>query len=225
MPYQLLILDCDGVLVDSERLSHEVLVAMLAEEGLAMDMETAYGHFRGRTLDQCRETITRLLGRRLRASFEGDFRDRSAEAFRLRLTAVPGVEAALDRISLPSCVVSNGAVEKMRLTLGITGLLPRFDGRLFSGADLGKPKPLPDVFLHAARHFGVRPSDCVVVEDSGTGVRAAVSAHMTVFGYTALTPPAELLEAGARAVFASMEELPGLIQAGQGGSDTGIGGS
>lgn len=211
MPYKLLILDCDGVLVDSERISHEVLLGLLGEAGLSMDLPTAYGHFRGRTMQQCLGTIAQLLGRQPDSEFERDFRERSATAFQSRLTAVPGVEAALDRIQLPCCVVSNGQLEKMRLTLGITGLLRRFEGKLFSSADVGKPKPAPDVLLYAATRFGVAAADCVVVEDSGTGVRAAVAARMTVFGYAALTPARELLEAGAQAVFASMGELPSLI--------------
>src|SRR5690606_23654356 len=121
----------------------------------------------------------------------------------------------LDRITLPRCVASSGDHEKMRFTLGITGLWSRFEGRIFSVTEVKNPKPAPDVFLYAASRCGVAPADCAVVEDTPTGVAAAVAAGMTVLGYSALTPAHRLLAAGAHHVFDRMSDLPGLLKAPQ----------
>jgi HAD superfamily hydrolase (TIGR01509 family) len=120
------------------------------------------------------------------------------------------VVSALDRIDVPVCVASNGNHEKMRLTLSLTGLLPRFEGRMFSVTEVERGKPDPDLFLHAARRMGCAPRSCAVVEDSVFGVRAACAAGMAAYGYAGETEPAALAAAGAR-VFRNMEELPGLL--------------
>jgi HAD superfamily hydrolase (TIGR01509 family) len=131
-----------------------------------------------------------------------------------KLTAVPGIEAALDEIRLPYCVASSGDHDKMRTTLGITKLLPRFDGKLYSVTEVAKGKPHPDVFLYAAEKHGAQPSFCVVIEDTPTGVMAGIAAGMTVYGYAALTPAYRLLEAGAHGTFTDMALLPSLIERG-----------
>jgi HAD superfamily hydrolase (TIGR01509 family) len=130
-------------------------------------------------------------------------------AFETELAPVPGVVQALDAIALESCVASSGPPEKIRWTLGHTGLLDRFEGRIFSATEVEHGKPAPDLFLHAAATMGWEPGDCAVVEDSGAGVQAALAAGMTPFGYAAVTPAAQL--EGAR-VFTAMAELPGLLQ-------------
>jgi beta-phosphoglucomutase-like phosphatase (HAD superfamily) len=99
----------------------------------------------------------------------------------------------------------------MQTTLGITGLLPQFRGKMYSVTEVAQSKPFPDVFLHAARQQGVAPADCAVIEDTPTGVRAGVAAGMTVFGYCALTPKQRLIDAGAHHTFDRMRDLPGLI--------------
>ncbi len=203
----LLIFDCDGVLVDSERLAHEVLLQMLAEAGITMTLQQAYDRFMGASDEKC----VALLHDLLRTAPPADCMRRHAErcfaAFRDGLSAVDGVAPLLDALTLPYCVASNGPREKMRFTLGHTGLLPRFEGRLFSAQDVERPKPAPDLFLHAARTLGAAPARCVVVEDSPTGVAAARAAGMTVYGYAAMTDAARLLAAGAHRTFSHMNEL------------------
>ncbi len=130
-------------------------------------------------------------------------------AFETELRPVPGIAAALDAITLPNCVASSASIEKMRVTLGQTGLWDRFEGRIFSATEVEHGKPAPDLFLHAASSMGWEPADCAVVEDSPAGVKAGLAAGMTVFGYAGTTPAA-LLE-GAR-VFTDMAELPALLQ-------------
>ena len=147
---ELVILDCDGVLVDSEPLSNRVLAALLTEIGLPTSYEDSVRDYMGRSLDACLERIEARLGRPPPADFAERLEERSFAAFRGGLEAVPGVEGALDRIDLPTCVASSGAHEKMRLTLGLVGLLGRFEGRLFSASDVARGKPDPALFLHAA---------------------------------------------------------------------------
>lgn len=202
----LLIFDCDGVLVDSERLAHEVLLQMLAEAGVRMSLQEAYERFMGASNDKCVDILHQLLDAPP-ADFMPRFGDRCFAAFREGLRAVDGVAALLDALALPYCVASNGPREKMRFTLGHTGLLPRFEGRLFSAQDVERPKPAPDLFLHAARTLGAVPARCIVVEDSPTGVAAARAAGMTVYGYAAMTDAARLTAAGAHRTFGHMREL------------------
>ncbi|MDO4640128.1 MAG: HAD family hydrolase [Neisseria sp.] len=214
-PFQLVIFDCDGVLVDSERIAHQVLADMLRECGLDLDLATMFNHFIGLSMAQSMAKIEKLLGKAPPEAFEANFRQRTNAALAEEVLPVVGIEAALDVIGLPYCVASSGDFAKMRTTLGKTGLLPRFEGRMFSVTQVAAPKPAPDVFLLAAKTIGVPPESCAVVEDSPTGVRAAVAAGMTVFGYCALTPPSKLLDAGATRVFNDMHKLPHLIQAGR----------
>jgi HAD superfamily hydrolase (TIGR01509 family) len=212
MSFELLILDCDGVLVDSERLSHQVIVELLGEAGVKLSLEEAFELFLGKSTAQSIDIVASLLNHAVAASFMEDYRNRVRQAFKTSLHAVPGIEAALDQIRLPYCVASSGELEKMRLTLGITGLLSRFEGKLTSVTEVARPKPAPDVYLLAAAKSGVAPPRCVVVEDSPTGVAAGVAAGMTVLGYSALTPATLLLEAGAHRAFATMAVLPALIE-------------
>ena len=211
----LVIFDCDGVLVDSEPLSNAIFAGMLNELGLAVTLDDMYTWFLGRSMPQCMAKVHALLGHARPDGFLDEYRRRAFEAFHRDLKAVSGIPAVLDELDakgLPYCVASSGEPEKMRETLGATGLLPRFEGRLFSVVEVENPKPEPDVFLHAAHRMGARPGRCVVVEDTPTGVTAGVRAGMTVFGYAALTPAHRLVEAGAHRVFADMGELAGMIR-------------
>jgi HAD superfamily hydrolase (TIGR01509 family) len=153
------------------------------------------------------------LGRALPSEFETAFWTRLDAALRAELVAVPGIHAALDAISTPTCVASSGRIDKMRVTLGITGLYERFAGRIYSAADVARAKPFPDLFLHAAAQMRVAPPRCAVVEDSPRGVQAGIAAGMCVFGYAARTDARELAAAGAL-VFTDMAELPGLTSRG-----------
>jgi HAD superfamily hydrolase (TIGR01509 family) len=127
------------------------------------------------------------------------------------LQPVDGVVEALDRIEEPICVASSGTHERIRFTLGLTGLIDRFDGRIFSVDDVTNGKPAPDLFLHAARTLGVEPTRCAVVEDSTYGVEAARAAGMRAFGYAGGVTPAARLEGQATVVFDDMRDLPALL--------------
>jgi HAD superfamily hydrolase (TIGR01509 family) len=212
-PYQLVIFDCDGVLVDSERITNQVFAELLGEVGLAFTLEDMFEHFVGHSMAQCLDKITALLGKPPPADFVATYRARTRRALETDLRPVPGIAEALEQITIPWCVASSGEHEKMRLTLGVTGLLPRFEGKLFSVTEVERPKPAPDVFLYAASCCRVAPIDCAVVEDTPTGVEAAVAAGMTVFGYAALTPRRRLHRAGAHHLFEHMSELPRLLSA------------
>jgi len=126
--------------------------------------------------------------------------------------AIDGIETVLETLALPYCVASSGSHEKMRMTLGKTGLLRHVEGRVFSTSDVARGKPHPDIYLHAARSMGAAdPARCAVVEDSPIGVAGAVAAGMRVFGFAELMPAERLREAGAHHVFTRMRDLPALI--------------
>lgn len=206
----LIIFDCDGVLVDSEPIANRIFSEMLTEAGLPIGYEETVRTFMGRSMPVCVQIASELLGRPLPDGFVEELRRRTTEAFRRELRPVPGVEAALDAIRAPVCVASSGEHAKIRTTLGITGLLGRFDGRIFSAADVARPKPCPDLFLHAAASLGVPPERCVVVEDTALGATAGTAAGMRVLGYAGMSDPAALAAAGAE-VFRDMAELPRLL--------------
>jgi HAD superfamily hydrolase (TIGR01509 family) len=216
-PFDLVIFDCDGVLVDSESIANEVLVGLLADWGISVAPEDAFHRFVGRSLPQCRDIIAGLLGRPAPESFEADYGAGITAAMESRLKCVEGIESCLDALGaagVPYCVASNGTHDRMRMTLGLTGLSTRFEGKRFSVEDVVRGKPAPDVFLHAASRHGIQPSACCVVEDTPTGVTAGVAAGMTVFGYCALTPQRLLVDAGAHHTFTRMRQLPDLVLAG-----------
>jgi HAD superfamily hydrolase (TIGR01509 family) len=212
---QLVIFDCDGVLVDSERITHEVLVAAVAELGLSLEVDEAMRLLMGNTLAATIRKIQALLGRALPENFVDAWRARLYAEFRQRpVRAVPGVEALLDSLSVPACVVSNGPMEKMRTTLGVTGLLERFQGKVYS-PDLGlRGKPHPDLLMAAARDFEAEPRQVVVIEDSPAGVSAARAAGMRVFGFAAAAhTDAEQLRARGATLVYDMQDLEGLLAA------------
>jgi HAD superfamily hydrolase (TIGR01509 family) len=211
--FGLVIFDCDGVLVDSELITNRVFGQMLNELGIAISLEDIFERFVGRSMPQCLEILAKLLGRPVPQHFVEEYQTRSATALKSELKAVPDIETVLAAMRVPYCVASSGTHEKMHTTLGITGLLPQFRGKMYSVTEVAQSKPFPDVFLHAARQQGVMPADCAVIEDTPTGVRAGVAAGMTVFGYCALTPKQRLIEAGAHHTFERMRDLPSLILA------------
>jgi HAD superfamily hydrolase (TIGR01509 family) len=208
---ELVIFDCDGVLVDSEPIANQILLQLLQESGIEMTLQQVLEHFLGRSMQQCLHTITQMLGRPPPTTFAEDYRARTTAAFQSQLQQVAGIDAALAALPMPYCVASSSDHARIRTTLNIVGLLPRFEGRLFSVTEVAQGKPAPDIFLHAARTLGVAPSSCLVIEDTPTGVAAGVAAQMTVFGYAALTPGALLLAAGAHRIFSDMSQLPQLI--------------
>ena len=213
--FELVIFDCDGVLVDSERITNEIFCSMLNELGVAVTLEDMFERFVGLSMPQCVSLIAEMQGVPPPQSFVPELRFRAAEALKEQIKPIPGVAKTLKALSIPYCVASSGEHEKIRLTLGATGLLKYFENRIFSVADVERPKPAPDVFLFAASRLGVDPGRCAVVEDTPTGVRAAVAAGMHVFGFSANTPEHRLRQAGAHEVFSEMRLLPRLLKAAQ----------
>lgn len=209
-PIDLVIFDCDGVLVDSERLSIEVDRRVLADLGWELSSDEIVHRFVGRSAAYFRSEIESYLGSPLPDDWEATYQPWYVAAF-AELIAVDGVERALDEIVTATCVASSGTHAKIRRTLGMTGLLPRFQGRIFSVDDVVVGKPAPDLFLHAADRLGVHPEHCAVVEDSRFGVRAARAAGMRVYGCAGGLTPAEWLEQEGAVVFADMRDLPDLL--------------
>ncbi len=204
------IFDCDGVLVDSETLGNRVLAEMITQMGFPLSPEQAVQQFKGGKLADCIAVVEDQMGKKLPDDFPTQVRAQMAEVFQAELQAIQGVREALELIPVTKCVASNGPEEKMALTLGITDLLHFFQGRIYSAYTLGVWKPEPDLYLYAASQMGVRPEECVVVEDSHLGVQAAVAAGIPVLGYADHSSPTELESLGAKS-FGSMCELPELL--------------
>jgi HAD superfamily hydrolase (TIGR01509 family) len=210
----MVIFDCDGVLVDSEKISNEVLAEMLRAEGLPTTIEQARGDYQGLLLGEIVDAVEARLGRPLPDDWVADYERERSEVFRRELRAVPGVKEVVRRATdagVKVCVASQGKLEKTRLSLDLTGLRELFvDNALFSAHSVPRGKPHPDLFLQAASTMGVEPSNCVVIEDTPSGVTAAVRAGMRVFGYAADSDAVALREAGAE-VFHSHDQLPRLL--------------
>jgi HAD superfamily hydrolase (TIGR01509 family) len=211
---RLAVFDCDGVLVDSELITNRVFVGLLNELGIPITLEDMFEKFVGRSMAYCWDLVAGMLRHPVPPQLVEEYRRRTTAALEAQLKAVDGIEEsldALDRLRIPYCVASSGSHDKMQTTLGVTGLLPRFEGRIFSATEVANGKPAPDVFLYAASKCGVAPSACCVIEDSPTGVTAGVAAGMTVYGYCAFTPAQRLVDAGAHYTFSSMWQLPELL--------------
>lgn len=212
--FDAVLFDCDGVLVDSEPPSFDLLVADLRAHGVTMPREEIETTYIGGTIPGL-FLKARALGVPLPDGWPEDFYARLYAILRTGTPLVPGVEAVLDRLDaagVPYAVGSNGTHAKMEITLGQhPGVMRRLEGRLFSGQDLGCPKPAPDLYLHAARALGVAPERCAVIEDSPTGARAAQAAGMACFGHDAHGTAGAALAAVGAVTFRSMEELPALL--------------
>ena len=198
------------MLVDSERLAVRVESALLGELGWAITEAEVLEQFVGRSDAYMLGVIERELGRAV-PDWQEQYERRLHAAFRAELVPVAGIATALGNLTVPYCVASSGTHDKMRLTLGITGLLEHFDGRMFSTTEVSNAKPAPDLFLHAAARMGVPPDHCVVVEDSKSGVAAARAAGMRSLGYAGGLTPAAWLEGPGTVVFDDMADLVSLI--------------
>ncbi|MGI8802964.1 MAG: HAD family hydrolase [Solirubrobacteraceae bacterium] len=207
------IFDCDGVLVDTELTSNRVLAGLLTEAGLPTTLEECLRDYRGRAMIAVLADATRRLGAPLPFDLAGRYYAEIEDIFARELQPVPGIVAALDRISLPDCVASSGPHHKMEVTLRSTGLWDRFAGRIFSASEVAHGKPAPDLFLHAARRMGFDPASTAVVEDSLPGVEAAVAAGMRALAYAHQTDASELARAGGEP-FDDMAHLPALLGSG-----------
>lgn len=208
------IFDCDGVLVDSERITSRIWAGLLTEIGLPTTTEQSLATYLGNSMARCLEIVHDGLGHAPPDDLLPRFFADVKVALENEVTVVEGIVAlldALDAAALPYAVASNGEQAKMQTTLGVTGLAPRFEGRRFSSLDVGRPKPAPDVFLHAARALGVAPAHAVVIEDSPLGVQAAVAAGMTVIGYAEIVSAERLLAAGARTTVSHLAQVHALV--------------
>jgi HAD superfamily hydrolase (TIGR01509 family) len=207
--FDLVIFDCDGVLVDSEVLSCQCLVELLRRHAVALDLETAFTDFLGRRSAAIVDHFLRL-GHRLPAGFGGELQAAIREAFARSLTATPDVEKLLRGLDIAYCLASSSDLERIDFSLAVTGLRGLFEGRVFSAEMVPEGKPAPDLFLYAAARMGARPERTLVIEDSISGVQAAQAAGMRVWGfvggshYRFRNGRALLMAAGADRVFERM---------------------
>lgn len=206
---ELVIFDCDGVLVDSDRISLRIQAERISALGLEMSYEDCVRDFLGLGMEATLRIVAERLGRPVPAGWEAELDAAVREGFQRELKAVPGVIKALEEIELPFCVASSGSHDKMRFTLGLTDMWDRFAGRIFSVDEVQQGKPAPDLFLHAASRMSTPPERCIVIEDSPFGIAGAKAAGMSVLGFAAATTSPRL--DGADAVFTSMADLPGLV--------------
>ncbi|WP_309083578.1 HAD family hydrolase [Chelativorans sp.] len=213
----LVIFDCDGVLVDSEPISIGVLLEVIGEAGVSIDEETAYRRFLGRSMASIIGTVQEEFGLAVTDEHLAEMRARLYERFRRELKPISNVGWAIDNIGVPCCVASSSQPERIRLSLSVTGLLEKLEPRIFSSTMVKNGKPAPDLFLHAARTMGVAPSGCVVIEDSTAGIEAAKRAGMRVLAFVggSHAPRCALREAVSALdpdlVFDDMRQLPKLI--------------
>lgn len=215
-PVQLVIFDCDGVLVDSEPIASRVLAETLTEVGFPLAAEQAIDRFTGISLTAVMAQIEAEWGRALPADFVVRVRERDRAAFRVELRAIAGVAEMLEVLAYRRCVASSGSPEKIWENLVLTGLLESFAPHLFSASMVAKGKPAPDLFLFAATTMGELPSRCVVIEDSVAGVLAACAAGMRAYGFCGggHCRPGDgeaLRAAGATRLFSRMADLPALL--------------
>jgi HAD superfamily hydrolase (TIGR01509 family) len=213
--HDLVIFDCDGVLVDSEVISNEVLARMLTREGLPTTLAEARRECQGRLLTDVSSRAQAMLGRPFPLDWVAEYEHERDEAFRRELTPVEGAAEAVRLVKtagLKICVASQGQLAKTRLTLGLTGLRDLFPpDALFSAYDVPRPKPDPALFQHAAKTMNASPSACAVIEDSPSGIEAAVAAGMRAIGYAADSDERALRNAGATEIIRSLEKLPELL--------------
>lgn len=220
--FDAILFDCDGVLVDSEPITHRVLAAMLAEQGWAISLEEASRTFTGKTVRDESARITQHTGKPVTDEWLAEFWQRRNAALETELVEVPGagraVQALHQALDGRIAVASGADRGKVELQLRKTGIFDYFQERICSGHEQARNKPYPDVYLAAAKLLGADPARCAVVEDTVTGTRAGVAAGATVFGYSPAglnhSAAQELRDAGARHIFQDMAELPGLIAAG-----------
>ncbi|MER9593608.1 HAD family hydrolase [Mesorhizobium sp. M0244] len=217
MTPELVIFDCDGVLVDSEMLSVSALLDMIALAGGTVSEDAAYEHFLGKSMKSVREILGSDFGLEITDQHLTEMRAELMRRFGEELKPMPGIALVLPRLGVPCCVASSGTLERIRYALEVTGLLGLLEPHLFSAAMVARGKPAPDLFLHAAAKMGAAPQNCLVVEDSPAGIAAARAAGMRVLAFTggshAGNPAlkARLASSEPDFIFADMLQLPDLI--------------
>jgi phosphoglycolate phosphatase len=208
--YDLIIFDCDGVLVNSEPLANQVYVQILEEHGHQVNSEEYMREFSGASITQRLQVTSQKLNWTPPSNFTSTFQERLAELSKQVLEPVPGIHELIESITVPICIGSNGTRSEILLRLKLANLSEFFGDAIFSGLEVPHPKPAPDVFLAAAQSFNIPPSRCIVIEDSIPGVTAGVRAGMKVYGYAAFTS-AEMLQAAGAIPFANMMELKSML--------------
>lgn len=211
---KLVIFDCDGILVDTENLANQRLAEWLSAAGFTTTLEYCRKHFSGRSMVSVQQEVE-ATGVSLGADFVERWNSGLPDLFAHGVEAIPYVREFIEKVraaGIDYCVASSARVSKMHITLGQTGLLPLFEHAMFSSTMVGRGKPFPDLFLHAAKTIGFAPADCIVIEDSVAGTEAGVAAGMRVFSYHAdpYSDPDGLAEAGG-ILFDDMRELAGLV--------------
>ncbi len=217
--FDAVLFDCDGVLVDSEPITNSLLRDMLEEQGWCLTPEACFQHFVGKAVIDEKLAIEANTGKPLTEAWMAAFRARRNAALEAHLQAIPNIHTAIEQIHLSfggRIACASGADRfKVELQLAKVALMPYFEGRIFSGHEMPRSKPAPDVYLAAAAAVGVHPSRCAVVEDTVTGVMAGVAAGCMVFGYAQphmqATEHAALMAAGASHTFTDMLHLPSLL--------------
>ncbi len=214
----LVIFDCDGVLIDSEAITSRIEFQALRSMGCLLSMEDYLDRSLGVTEeDLLWDTIASEWDVTLPEDFGTRLRAEVRESLAKELLPIEGVKKVLAAMPYQDCVASGATTQRLEFTLSVAGLAERFKGRCFSGAMVRQGKPAPDVFLLAAEKMGFEPRDCIVVEDSVNGVRAAVSAGMSVLGFIGASHcrpglESKLRELGCSEIFSKMEKLPSLIE-------------
>jgi HAD superfamily hydrolase (TIGR01509 family) len=211
--FDLIIFDCDGVLVDSEVISCRAHAEVLSRHGYPITQQQVFDRFLGRSTRQANIEVEAELGRALPDDFHLQLQDEQFRSFEADLQAVPHIHSALDAITQAICVASSGSQQRMRLTLGRTHLYGRFAPNIFSSSQVINGKPAPDLFLFAAGQMNVAPERCIVIEDSVAGIAGAVAAGMPVLGFHGGSHCREgygkqLHDAGAAMIFDDMRQLP-----------------
>jgi HAD superfamily hydrolase (TIGR01509 family) len=217
VPIDLIIFDCDGVLVDSEVISCRAHADVLSRHGYQITSDEVFERFLGRSTRQANLEIEAELGRKLPDGYHTDLQDELFGNFERDLEAIRGIHDALDRITQRVCVASSGSHQHMRVSLGSTSLYERLAPNIFSASQVKNGKPAPDLFLFAASEMKVPPERCIVIEDSVAGITGARAAGMTVLGFCGgshCRPGyAEVLRrAGADLTFGDMRQLPELVR-------------
>ncbi|KQB40050.1 HAD family hydrolase [Flavobacterium aquidurense] len=210
MEVKCVIFDCDGVLVDTEKIGNGVMLSMAAEYGFKMKLEDAYRDFNGRNLKECFLHIEEAIGKKLPDNFESEYREKSFEAFKTQVRPMEGIVKFLNKLKIPYCVASSGPVDKIRLNLEVAGLLDKFENKIFSSYQINSWKPDPGIFLHAAKQMGFDVKDCIVIEDSKAGVMAGIQGGFKVYGFANGFNNEDLENEGAE-LFHSYDELSFLV--------------
>ena len=206
-----IIFDCDGVLVDSEHISCHILLQMLKELGLEITTEQFIKEFNGRSLAENIRQIETIFGNPLPLSFENEFRQKTYEAFKTDLKPVKGILEFINSLTISYCVASSGPLEKIHLNLTTTGLIDKFQNRIFSSYQINSWKPEPGLFLYAAQKMGFSADECLVIEDSKAGVLAGVRGGFKVLGLSNNHNEKELYESGAL-IFHNFDEISRIIK-------------